>query len=234
MLELDVDTECPPPFGLFARNQLFFLSEEITFANHGSFGTVARPVMELQRRLHDTTETCPEEWFRITSYPLWLESCQTVAEFVGTTAENVVLVDNATTAVNCVLKSLRFTKNDAILVSDHTYGAVEYTALAVSDITEAAVVTHVFPFPIESVEQFVGSFEAALRADPRIRIAIIDHICSVSALLLPVRRLIDICRSRNVLVLVDGAHAPGQVPIDLTYLDPDYYTGRIYLAMTLN
>ena len=226
MLDIEVtDRDQPPPFGLSTRKELFLLDSETTFANHGSFGTVARKVLEVQHRLQDLQEKDPDKWFRVTAFPLYLDACKTVAEFFGTSADNVVLVDNATTAVNSVLKSLDFNKGDAILVTDHTYQPVDYTASTVTLATEARVVRHAIPFPINSVDQFITSFEAALSANTDIRLAIIDHISSQSALLFPVKQLTDICHSRNIQVLVDGAHAPGQVVIDLDYLAPDYYTG---------
>lgn len=231
ILELNVSGSEPPSFGRAIREELFLLAEGITFANHGSFGAVARPVLEVQRRLQDLQETSPDDWFRHISYPLWMETRKAVAEFVVTCANNVVIVDNATTAVNCVLKSLHFTKTDALLVTDHAYPAVDYTACAVSHATEARVVRHCIPFLIENVDQFGASFEATLDANTDIRIAIVEHISCQSAILLPLKRLIEICHSRNVPVMVDGAHAPGQVVIDLDYLDPDYYTGMWSLQM---
>jgi isopenicillin-N epimerase len=230
MLQLEVPDQ-PPPFGQSVRKELFLLDKEKTFANHGSFGTVPRSVLQVQRRLGDLRENDPESWYRVTALPLYLDACKAAAEFVSSSTDNVVIVDNATTAVNSVLKSLEFNKNDAILVTDHTYQAVDNTVSAVTLTTEARIVRHLIPFPVDSVDQFIASFKATLSANTDIRLAVIDHITSQSAVLLPVKKLTEICHSRNIQVLVDGAHALGQLPLDLEYLDPDYYTGNLHKWM---
>ena len=148
------------------------------------------------------------------------------APFLGADARDLVFVPNATSGVNAVLRSLTFAPGDEILVTTHTYAACRKTVDFIASRTGARVVVATLPFPLASEAQVVEPILAALT--PRTRLALLDHVTSPTALVLPVARLISELRARGVDTLIDGAHAPGMVPLDLDMLGAAYYTGNAH------
>jgi len=149
-----------------------------------------------------------------------------VARFVGAPAQDLVFVDNATTGANAVLRSLEFAPGDEIVVSDHGYGAVTLAAQYVARRSGAVVRTVTLPLPLTSPADVVEAFAAAL--GPRTRFAIVDHVCSGSAFVLPLAEVAARCRAAGVAVLADGAHAPGAIPLDIASLGVDWYTANLH------
>ena len=163
------------------------------------------------------------------SVPRMRAAAAKVAEFVGARADDVAFVDNATTGCNSVLRSLRFAAGDELLVADHGYGAVTNTVRYVAERAGATVKAVELPYPGPSgttPESIVAAIEAALTA--RTRLLVIDHITSGSALVLPIAEIAARCRARGVLTLIDGAHAPGALPLDIPALGVDFYTGNLH------
>jgi isopenicillin-N epimerase len=137
-----------------------------------------------------------------------------------------VFVVNATSGVNAVLRSLSWSAGDEILLADMTYNAVKQTGNYIADTTGATVVQATIPFPITDPAEIVAAFAAAIT--PRTRLMIVDHVVSPTALVCPVAELIALARDRGVAILVDGAHAPGMLPVDIDTLQPDFYTGNLH------
>jgi isopenicillin-N epimerase len=160
-------------------------------------------------------------------YEEWLEpSRQAVAGFVGARARDMVFVTNATTAVNAVARSLRLGRGDELLTTNHDYNACHNALAAVAARSGARLVTANVPFPVRSGEEVV---ECVLRAATRrTRMAFLDHVTSPTALVLPVARLVKEFEARGVPTLVDGAHAPGMLPVNLALLGCSYYTGNLH------
>lgn len=151
-------------------------------------------------------------------------SADAVGGAIGARGEDIVLVDNATAAINAVLGSLHFEPGDEILLHNETYGAVVRTAKHAASRSGAKVVSVEVPFPDTTAESIVAAFANAIT--PRTRIAVLDHITSANALTFPLDQIISLCRDAGVATLVDGAHAPGQIPLDLAQLGADYYAGN--------
>ena len=149
-----------------------------------------------------------------------------LAAFVGARADDLVFVENATSACNAVLRSLRFAPGDEILVTDHGYPAVRKAAEYVAARADARVVEATVPFPLEHVAQIVAAISARLSS--RTRLAIFDHITSPTAVIFPVRELTALCRAAGVPVLIDGAHAPGMLSLDVPSIGADWYTGNCH------
>lgn len=146
-----------------------------------------------------------------------------VGKAVGARGEDIALVDNSTGAINAVLASLSFAPGDEILVHSHIYGAVLRAAQHIAARSGARVMSAELPFPA-TADGIVAAYANALT--PRTRLVITDHITSASALVFPLDAIIATCRAAGVPVLVDGAHGPGQVPLDLSTLGADYYVGN--------
>ncbi len=202
------------------------LAKGTVFLNHGSFGACPKPILRLQTELQRAMEAQPVQflWRR---YEERLEPARaTVAQFVGARARDLVFVTNATTGVNAVVRSLALRPDDELLTTNHDYNACHNVLLEAAQRTRAKVVTARIPFPLHSAGE---ALEAILRATSRrTRLALVDHVTSSSALVLPVARIVAELESRGIDVLVDGAHAPGMVPVNLSRLQPAYYTANLH------
>lgn len=204
----------------------FALDPTITFLNHGSYGACLRSVLAEQQRLRERLEAEPVRFFMREYEPLLDVARSALATFVRCDADDLAFVTNATTAVNAVLRSLDFAPGDELLVTSHGYNACTNVVRHVAQRTSATVVVAQVPFPLESAEQIVAAIETAVT--PRTRLALIDHITSPTAVIFPLETLVRRLEERGVPVLVDGAHAPGQVELSLDALGASYFTGNLH------
>jgi isopenicillin-N epimerase len=151
---------------------------------------------------------------------------EALSAFLGNDPKDLVFVPNATAGVNAVLRSLSLGPEDELLLTNHTYAACRKTAEFVAERSGARVVVATLPFPCSNEEEIIAAVLACV--SPRTRLALLDHVTSPTALVLPVSRMIAELRARGVDALVDGAHAPGMVPINLSELGAAYYTGNAH------
>lgn len=192
--------------------------------NHGSYGAAPLEILAKQDEWRRRLEAGPTIFFGTEFAPALRAAATAVASAVGARGDDLVLVDNATAGCNAVLTSLPFQPGDEILVTDLTYGAVLKTARHVASRTGAKLVTVDLPFPHSTTEALVAAIANGLT--PRTRLVILDHIVSVTAMVLPLAEMLAPCRAAGVPVLVDGAHAPGQIELDIPALGVDYYAGN--------
>ncbi|XP_006824082.1 uncharacterized protein LOC102802809, partial [Saccoglossus kowalevskii] len=216
-------------FGAEIREKEFYLDSDIVHCNHGSYGTVPRRVLAVKQRFEVDAEKCPDAFILNHTSVHYNAARAAVAQFVGSNKENIVFVENVTTAINAVLKRIQLVAGDSILITNLTYPSTTYTANDVCQVQNGInIVILEIEFPINSEFEIIEQYKEILSANPSIRIAIIDHITSSTALVLPVKNLIELCHQHSVQVLVDGAHAPGQIQLNLEQLAADYYTGSLY------
>ena len=215
------------PLGRAAR-PLWTLREDGSFLNHGSYGAVPRQVQQAQAELRDEMERHPDAFMHRVE-PLAgaavRQVAATLAAFTHTTTERVAMVENATSGVQAVLNSLPFQHGDQILLTDHQYNAVRLAVDARCRQTGAEPVVVRIPLPTDA-DQIVDRVLAA--AGPRVRFALLDHITSPTALVFPVQRLATELRRRGIPLFVDGAHAIGQVPLDLPAIGADWYVTNLH------
>lgn len=222
-------------FGRGMRRQ-WAIDPKITYLNHGTVGAPPRRVLAAQRAIRREIERQPARFLlreladvkqiEMLARPRMRVAAEAVATFLGARGDDLVFVDNATAGVNAVLRSLRLSEGDEILITDHGYGAVERTARFVATHSGARVVTAALPRERWNADAIFEAIAAALT--PRTRIAIVDHITAPTALLLPVAAITARCRAAGVPVLVDGAHAPGAVAFDIPSLGADWYTANLH------
>jgi isopenicillin-N epimerase len=200
-----------------------------SFLNHGSYGACPRVVQDEQARLRDEMERHPDA-FMARIHPDKPERAvrrvaDSLAEFTGTIAARVALVENATTGVQAVLNCLPFGPGDHILITDHQYNAVKLAVEARCLQTGATPIVVRIPLPTDAdaiVERVLDA------ADERVKLVVLDHITSPSALLFPVERIIPALRRRGIPLLLDGAHAIGQIPLALDELGAEWYITNMH------
>lgn len=212
-------------FGRAIRSR-FLLEPGIAFLNHGSFGTIPRDVYAVADDWRRRFEVNPDRFIRETLPPVLREAVGRIAPFFKARAEDMVFVDNATAGVNTILRSLNFAAGDEILSTDHAYGAVANTMRYVATRTGAAAVFAEVPMPASGADPIFTAITS--RFTPRTRLLVIDHITSATALIFPVQRLAAFARARGVRVLVDGAHGPGHLALDIPSLGADWYVGNCH------
>lgn len=202
------------------------LASRTVFLNHGSFGACPKRILELQAKLRREMEAEPVQflWRR---YEEQLDPARAeLARFVGASPQDIVFISNATTGVNAVVRSLKLRRGDELLTTAHDYNACRNVLVEVTRRAGAKLVITQIPFPIHSAEEVVEAILPAVT--PRTRVAMIDHVTSNTALVFPLARIIRELEKRGVDTLVDGAHAPGMLPLNLTRLRPAYYTGNLH------
>lgn len=198
----------------------------VAHLNHGSFGAVPQPVSEAQDWLRRQTEADPTGFFWW-MLPDALDRARVeAAAFVGADPDGFVFVPNATTAVNTVLSSLRLAQGDEILLTDHVYGALRIAAERVCARTGASVVEHPVPLPAEGPAELTAAVLEGVTS--KTRLAIVEHIASPTALVFPIAEIVRGLREAGVLSLVDAAHAPGTLDVDIGALAPDFWTGNFH------
>ncbi len=198
----------------------------LAFLNHGSFGACPRAVLDYQRELVTLMERDPVEFFNRHRQRLLDESRSVLARTIGANPSDLVFDTNATHAANAVLRWLDIRQGDEILVTSHGYNAITNAAQYVAAQADARVIAADFPLPVTSANEIVESIERAIT--PKTRLAILDHITSPTAIVLPLDRILPMLRERGILSLVDGAHAPGAIPLDLSSLGADFYFGNCH------
>ncbi len=212
-------------FGHELRSE-FLLDPEITYLNHGSFGATSRRVLAAQRTWIERAEREPVR-FMVHRLPgLLREAAAELARFVGAPPDETAFVTNATTGVNAVLRSFPLRAGDRVVTTTHVYPAVRNALRFVVERAGAELVEVPLTLPVSGPLEVVARIEAEL--DRGAALALIDHVSSASALVLPIERLVLSCRERGIPVLVDGAHAIGMLPLDLAALGADWYTGNAH------
>jgi isopenicillin-N epimerase len=206
--------------------QHWTLDREVVFLNHGSYGAVPTVVQERQEMWRKEMEREPVRYMRV-QRPQQTDAARVAAaRFLGADPAGVVLVPNATHGVNSVLRSLRFAPGEELLVTDHEYNACRNALDFVAERWGAKVVVVKIPLPLKSAQEVVDAVLAGVT--PRTTLCLVDHVTSATALVMPVERLVPALQKSGVRVLVDGAHAPGQVEVDLTRLGADFWTGNLH------
>lgn len=202
------------------------LDPAVTYLNHGGYGVAPHRVLQAQAEWRARIEGNPTRFMRRELAPAQREAASRLAAFLGASGDDLVFVDNATAGVNAVLRSLDFRSGDEILVTNLAYGAVAKAARYVAERSGARLVEVAIPLPLSDTGAVREAIDAAL--SPRTRLAIFDHIASMSALMLPVAELTRLAKKTGARVLIDGARAPGQIALDVPAIGADWYVGNCH------
>ena len=206
------------------------LDPNVTFLNHGSYGACPRVVLDAQQKLRAQLEAEPVHFMSQVLEPALDKAREEAARFVGADPEGFAFVSNATMGVSTVLASLaadrQIERGDQLLTTDHAYNACRNALDLFASRARARVVVAHVPFPLADAGQVADAVLGAVT--PKTRLALIDHVTSPTGLVFPIERLVSALQKRGVDVLVDGAHAPGMVDLDITALGAAYYTGNFH------
>jgi isopenicillin-N epimerase len=213
------------PYGDAAKD-LWPLEPKMIFLNHGSYGATPGTVLAEQARWRARLEAQPCRFINHEAPKAIRAAAGQLAAFVGAVPDDLVFVENTTCGINAVLKSLTFGPGDEVVVTDHVYNAVRNSLRFVLEPAGARLVVAEVGLPIHAAERLVEQVLAA--ATPATRLIVIDHVASVSGVIFPVRDIAAAARERGIGVLVDGAHAPGMLDLDVPALGVDWYVGNCH------
>jgi isopenicillin-N epimerase len=207
------------------RNQ-FMLDPKVAFLNHGSFGACPTPVFEQYQYWQRELERQPVAFFQRRADALLDEARAAIGVYLNTSPDELIFVPNATIGINTVARSLHLKAGDEILSTDHEYGAIDYTWTFICEKTGAKYIRHPIPLPVTTHADFVELFWSAVT--PQTRVIFISHITSPTALIFPVAEICRRARQAGILTVIDGAHVPGQIPLDIEAVGPDFYSGNFH------
>ena len=208
---------------------LFLLDPGVIFLNHGSFGACPKPVFEEYQRWQLELERQPVAFLGRRFNELMRAARTALAAYLGTQAGNLVYVPNATVGLNTVARSLNLRAGDEVLSTNHEYGAIDRAWRFACQKTGARYIQHRVPLPLESRGRFVESVWGAVT--DRTRVISLSHITSPTALIFPIEEMCRRARERGLLTVIDGAHAPGQIPVNLEQIGADFYAGNCHKWM---
>jgi|TARA_B110000259_G_C14032959_1_gene407623 isopenicillin-N epimerase len=211
--------------------ELFLLDDDVVFLNHGSFGACPKLVFQAYQNWQLKLERQPVAFLdQARDFIKYMEPVRiALAEELGASPDDLVGLTNATEGLNIVAQSLKLEPGDEILTSDHEYGALEKTWELVSDRTGAKVVEVEIPLPLVSEEKFSEVIINAMT--DRTKVLFLSHGTSPTALVFPIKKVVDEARTRGIITVIDGAHIPSLIELNLNELDADFYSGNCHKWM---
>jgi isopenicillin-N epimerase len=220
------DSPMPSTINLPVAAEQFQIRPDITFLNHGSFGACPRPVFAAYQEWQRLLETDPVEFLGRRLNDMLREAREHLAAHLGTQADQIVFVNNATFGVNIIARSLQLAPRDEVLATDHEYGASDRAWRFTCLQRDVRYINQPIPLPIESDEAVLEHLWQGVT--PRTKVIFISHITSPTALIFPIEKICQRARAEGILTVIDGAHAPGQIPLNLEALGADFYVGNCH------
>ncbi|XP_067841148.1 uncharacterized protein [Heptranchias perlo] len=215
-----------PSFGQEMRKKHFLLEEQTTFINHGAFGGTLKDALDVAQKWQVYIERQPLRFYDRELLPHLVFVTKRLAEFVGCSPTDLVLVPNVTMAMNCVVRSQDLKQGDTAFMLNVTYGAVKKLLKQVCEERGATLQEESLEFPLLGPSQIITKVKESLQ--PGTKLAVFDHIPSNASFVNPLPEIIDICHQRGTKVLIDGAHALGVMDLKLSSLGADYYTSNCH------
>lgn len=207
----------------------FLLDPSITFLNHGSFGACPKPIFEEFQRFQRELESDPVQFIQ-KKLPEYLKMAKApLAQFIGCNQEDFFFVPNPTVAINTIMRSLTLQPGDEILATNHEYGAMDRTWNFYCKKSGAKYIRQNISLPIVSKEQIIEEFWKGYNSNTKV--VFLNHISSSTALIFPVQEICDKAQELGLITIVDGAHVPGHIDLNITALNPDFYTGTLHKWM---
>lgn len=207
----------------------FLLNPEITFLNHGSFGACPKPIFDEYQRFQLELENEPVYFIQKKSAVYLKIARERLSKYIGCNDEDFFFTPNPTFAVNTIVRSLHLQDGDEILTTNHEYGAMDRTWNFYCKKTGAKYIRQNISLPVVSKEQILKEFWSGYTS--KTKVIFLNHISSCTALIFPVKEICDKAQELGLITIVDGAHVPGQIDLNITDLNPDFYTGALHKWM---
>ncbi len=225
--KFDLPMELTPELANFVSPSLIWhLDPSVTYLNHGSYGAVPKAVLEVQTELRQRMEREAVRFYKVDLENLMDDFRESLGGFVGCDGADLAPMANATLAICTVLHNMDWKAGDEVLITDHEYMSGVNELERIASRTGIVITRAAIPFPIQSPDQVFDAIMSQVTA--RTKLAMVSHITSATSLIFPVERLVPALKAKGIEVLVDGAHAPGQVPVNIRALDPEYYVGSCH------
>jgi len=205
---------------------LYLLNPEITFLNHGSFGACPRPVFEEYQRWQEKLERQPVEFMTQDVYEYLKEARDALGSFVGCNGDDLVYVANPTTAVNTIVRSLDIMPGDEVLTTDQEYGSLIRTWNHYAQEKGFTLIEHSTNLPMTTHNDFVEEFWSDVHDNTRI--IFMSEITSSTGVIFPVAEICKRAKEAGIMTIIDGAHVPGHLPLNISKMDPDIYVGACH------
>jgi isopenicillin-N epimerase len=207
----------------------FLLDPDVIFLNHGSFGATPKPVMEAYQNWQVRLENQPVRFLGREIYELLLEARRVLSAYLNAAADDLVFIPNATHGANIIARSFHLAPGDEVLSTNHEYGACDYAWEFACQKTGSRYIRRPIPLPVHREEEIVEQFLKDVTQ--RTKVIYLSHITSPTALRLPVKQICQRAKEMGILTIVDAAHSPGQIPVDLLDLEADVVFGNCHKWM---
>ena len=207
----------------------FLLDKDITYLNHGSFGACPKPIFDSLISWQKKLELNPVKHLAFDIFKYLENSRYELSKYINCNKDDIVFFPNPSTALNTVIKSLDLKPNDEILTTNHEYGALDKTWSFICKKTGANYIKQNIQLPLQSKEDFINTFINGI--NKQTKVIFISHITSPTGLIFPVKEICKIAKENNIFCIIDGAHVPGHINLDIKELDPDIYTGACHKWM---
>ena len=208
---------------------LFLLDPEITHLNHGSYGACPKPIFDSLISWQKKLEFNPVKHLAFDVYGYLEKSRKHLSKYINCDKDDIVFFPNPSTALNTVIKSLDLKSDDEILTTNHEYGALNKTWNFICKKTGAKYVKQNIALPLKSKDDFINAFIKGINKNTKV--IFMSHITSPTGLIFPVEKICEIAKENNIFCIIDGAHVPGHIQLDIKKLDPDIYTGACHKWM---
>ena len=205
------------------------LDSDTTFLNHGSFGACVKPVYEDLLKWQKIMEKEPVKFFEDILYDALKVSRKSLGDYIGCSSDDLAYFPNPTTAINAVARSLKLKPGEEVLSTNHIYGALDRSWKYICSAKKVRFIKADIPFPIQSKDEFLDCFLNAVT--DHTKVIFLSHITSMTAIKFPVEEVIKFAKRKKILTIIDGAHVPGHIPLNIKKLDPDIYTGACHKWM---
>jgi isopenicillin-N epimerase len=206
--------------------QFFLLDPQVTYLNHAAYGATPRPVFESFQRLQLELESEPVDFLSRQFTERMASSRAALAAYVGTERDNLVYCANGTTGLNIIAHSMPLGPGDEVLTSDHEHGGIDRLWRYMAQKLGFTYVRREMPLPLTTHEEFVEHFWGGVTE--KTKVILLSHFTSPTALVFPVEEICRRARRAGILSVIDGSHVPGQLPLSLNDLDPDFYVGILH------
>ena len=207
----------------------FMLDPDVTYLNHGSFGACPEPIFNSLIKWQKKLEREPVKHLAFDVYDYLEESRAALGAYINCGKEDLAFFPNPSTALNTVLRSLKLEKGDEILTTDHEYGAMDRAWSFLSKKKGIRYIKQKVNLPIQSKESFINDFIKGV--SEKTKVIFLSQITSSTALVFPVQEICDFARENNIITIIDGAHVPGQIKLDIKKMNPDFYSGACHKWM---